>query len=471
MQLQLRLSETDDLIRVFEALEFSPLFGDICINGVELPDGFDPRLQELIDRPLSDAREVYGSLKAARAEEGVVASLHVHLSCSVLLVRPGSEELLADLARSMELYSFCSDNAAHAVLKSLPFHSIEQIHGFYDNSNPHKILVLSSPQTCDAILSNDPASFLHMVICPAGLYYSLAGELHGFRTLDLQRTIKVLHSLSSNLGERIPLAAMRAAIRSSSFSYSFFADHYDSYMAHVNYDAWIANLITWHKQYGLSQGKKALELACGTANISSRMMVKGYTMDACDISAQMLINAAKKQVKPRLWQASLCDPIPGDDYDLIFCLFDSINYLCSSAEIQACFKAVSKALKPGGIFIFDISTLLNSLENFADNCNFSQSENYNLVHEAWYEAYHRCQISRLSSFEARGPAYAMQREEHQQRVYLCSELMAMIESSPLQLLAIRSTQGKVNLMHKRVSGLDKLYARLFFILSTDASSL
>ncbi|MCB5270177.1 MAG: hypothetical protein WCS58_04930, partial [Candidatus Cloacimonadaceae bacterium] len=62
--------------------------------------------------------------------------------------------------------------------------------------------------------------------------------------------------------------------------------------------------------------------------------------------------------------------------------------------------------------------------------------------------------------------FCRQLEQHEQRVYLCSELMALIQETDMKLLAIHSPQGKSNLLNKRVASLDKQHHRLFFILST-----
>jgi len=463
MKLKLHVSE-EAIASVTEALRFSSLKSDISLCGREVQNACAPELKDLLDRHQAEAIEVYVGLEQAIEQDRVLATVHLHRTFAILRVGEGAEALLGDIAASMELYAFAEDEQAIQLLCGLPFHAIAQLHSFYDNAKHQKALVLSSWRSCNLILSSDPASFVHMVFTESGSHFSLAGDLHGYGVLELQQALEVLQALKLPSGKSVPLMALRTALKAARASYSFFADHYDSYMAHVDYDLWIANLVSWQKQYSHGDGKKALELACGTANISSRMIVHGYSVDACDLSSQMLINAGRKQVKPNLYQASLTDPIPGEDYDLIFCLFDSINYLSSSTEIIRCFSEVSKALKPDGVFIFDISTLLNSLENFADNCDFKQSDRYHLVHEAWYESYHRRQISKLTCFKAHGPAFAMQTEEHQQRVYMCGELLAMIQESPLKLLAIRSSQGKTNLMHKRPSILDKQYHRLFFIL-------
>ena len=467
MKLNLGFAGSDAAAAIYAVLRFSRL--DVAV----LPEVFDKYgdLEHLPAYPQKDGVPLYLSLDTARAAGGSLASLHVHKSFAIMWVGENIRAIPVELTRGMDLYCFADDRVVINFLSDSRYHCIEHIHSFWQDKSPLKLLLVSSRQTCDVILSGDPESFVHTALSDTGLLYSLAGELYAYRDISLHRMLLLLCALNPPVGEIYPIAAMRGALSREELSYSFFADHYDEHMSHVVYDLWVDNLIHWQDTYAADRGKKCLELACGTANISSRMVLTGYQADACDLSTQMLINADKKELKPSLYQASLTDPIPQKDYDLIFCLFDSINYLNSGSEVITCLTEVSKALHPGGIFIFDISTLQNSLANFADTMRFDESESYSMVHEAYYETYNRTQVSRLTCFESRGPVYSLQRELHRQRVYLCSEIIDFIHHSPLKLLAIHSSQGKANLLHKKPAMLDKHYQRLFFITGLNAGSV
>ncbi len=124
-----------------------------------------------------------------------------------------------------------------------------------------------------------------------------------------------------------PIAAQSNPRVQTHNSYSFFAEYYDNYMSHVNYDDWLGLMLGWYKQYSSKPIRKVLEIACGTANASSILVFRGYEVDACDSSPFMLHIADSKTFKPNVFLRSLTDPLPKKDYDLIFCLFDSINYL------------------------------------------------------------------------------------------------------------------------------------------------
>jgi hypothetical protein len=42
--------------------------------------------------------------------------------------------------------------------------------------------------------------------------------------------------------------------------------------------------------------------------------------------------------------------------DLVTCCYDSLNYLLSDEDLGDCFRAVTRALTPGGLFCFDLAS-------------------------------------------------------------------------------------------------------------------
>lgn len=247
-------------------------------------------------------------------------------------------------------------------------------------------------------------------------------------------------------------------------SYSLFAQYYDSYMSHVNYEQWVDLILSWHKRMGREAPKRVLELACGTANASEILVFRGYEVDACDFSPYMLHMADAKPFKPSLFLNSLTDPIPGGGYDLIFCLFDSFNYLVKKAEAAQLLKNAYAALNPGGTFIFDISTLHNSLENFCDTTSFHRVRDGYLTQISTYEPLTNRQITHFFLFRKNLNSYDRFEERHVQRVFRTSELVELAAASKLQLKAIFAPETRPNLLNRDGNDLDNRYFRLFFLL-------
>jgi SAM-dependent methyltransferase len=104
----------------------------------------------------------------------------------------------------------------------------------------------------------------------------------------------------------------------------------------------------------------AVELACGTGTLAIALAKEGYRVVGVDRSAAMLREAQNKAcqagvevtfVKQDIRQLRLERPV-----DLATCFFDSINYLLSYGDLTKTFEAVSRALNPGGLLIFDMNT-------------------------------------------------------------------------------------------------------------------
>ncbi len=246
--------------------------------------------------------------------------------------------------------------------------------------------------------------------------------------------------------------------------YSLFAKYYDNYMSHVNYEDWVQVMLSWRKRFSKEPLKKVLEIACGTANAAEIMVYQGLEVDACDNSPYMLHVADQKIFKPDLFLCSLTDPLPQKDYDFIFCLFDSVNYLTRKSDIKTLLNNVSAALRPGGIFIFDISTLLNSLENFNDRYSITRVKDGYLIQISTFEILSYRQITQFIFFRQNPLGYEKSEERHVQRVYRSSELLEIIYASDLKPKAIFTPQMRTNLLNKQGGEIDNRHFRLFFLV-------
>lgn len=104
-----------------------------------------------------------------------------------------------------------------------------------------------------------------------------------------------------------------------------------------------------------------LDLACGTGSMSVALARRGYRVIASDISEEMLTVAAQKAgqcpenppffIHQPMQRLRLPMPV-----DAVFCLLDSLNYVTEPADVRETFRRVFGALKPGGVFLFDINT-------------------------------------------------------------------------------------------------------------------
>jgi len=102
------------------------------------------------------------------------------------------------------------------------------------------------------------------------------------------------------------------------------------------------------------------ELACGTGTLAIALSREGYRVVGVDLSEAMLqvardkaeqAGAAVTFLQQDIRRLTLKSPV-----DLATCFFDSMNYLLSYGDLVKTFSRVHRALKPRGLFIFDMNT-------------------------------------------------------------------------------------------------------------------
>lgn len=136
-------------------------------------------------------------------------------------------------------------------------------------------------------------------------------------------------------------------------AYKKFAYYYDEVMQEMNYDLWVEFVEPY-----LKNNDKILDLACGTGTFATMLKLKGYDVEASDLSEEIIEIANEKRKINRLdinfYVADMTNFKTNEKKDVITCFFDSVNFLKDLNEIKKLFNSVYNSLKDGGYFIFDI---------------------------------------------------------------------------------------------------------------------
>src|SRR4051812_41635818 len=110
-------------------------------------------------------------------------------------------------------------------------------------------------------------------------------------------------------------------------TYDAFAEHYDLFTAHHDYDDWTATIEALARTHGL-RGRRLLDVACGTGKSFLPFAPRGYGVTACDIPDAMVAAAARKaRGGVRLAIHDMGDLPRLGAFDLVTCLDDAFNYL------------------------------------------------------------------------------------------------------------------------------------------------
>jgi SAM-dependent methyltransferase len=104
------------------------------------------------------------------------------------------------------------------------------------------------------------------------------------------------------------------------------------------------------------RAKTVLELACGTGSILKQLQPH-YAVTGVDLSDEMLAIARKKLPGVRLVRSDMRTVDLGERFDVVLCVYDSLNHLTQFRDWEAVFRRAREHLNDRGIFLFDINTV------------------------------------------------------------------------------------------------------------------
>ncbi|MBN8191034.1 class I SAM-dependent methyltransferase [Bacillus sp. NTK074B] len=152
-------------------------------------------------------------------------------------------------------------------------------------------------------------------------------------------------------------------------SYERFAYVYDYLMQDVPYDGWLEYVNQQTKECSV-QGKRILDIACGTGELSLRLAREGYDVTGVDLSSDMLMvaqeKAADQKLPIQLFQQDMSKLDSLGEYDIITIFCDSLNYLEDESDVEHTFKSVYAHLKQGGLFLFDVHSIFKMSQIFTN---------------------------------------------------------------------------------------------------------
>lgn len=116
-------------------------------------------------------------------------------------------------------------------------------------------------------------------------------------------------------------------------------------------------LVHCFKRYAKGPVRRVLDIACGTGPHLIRLADRGYHMSGLDLSARN-VDFLRERLEARGHRGEL---FVGDmtkfrlpkRVDAAICMQDSQGHLLTNASLIAHLKCVARAVRPGGLYIFD----------------------------------------------------------------------------------------------------------------------
>ncbi|HVP56895.1 MAG TPA: methyltransferase domain-containing protein [bacterium] len=187
--------------------------------------------------------------------------------------------------------------------------------------------------------------------------------------------------------------------------------------------------------------RKILDLACGEGTFVVAAAKQGWDVTGLDASGEMLQAArrrlAAEGLDARLLQGDMRELAFTDEFDLVTCWYDSLNYLVEQADLEAAFRGVAAALRRGGRFIFDMNTIFGLAALWAsDPCQVMQdTPGLFDVHINSYDYEANLATKRIAGFVSQGGSWVRIDEEHRERGYRLEEIAASLKASGLEEIA------------------------------------
>lgn len=223
-----------------------------------------------------------------------------------------------------------------------------------------------------------------------------------------------------------------------------FAEIYDIFMKHVDYDSWYGFLRRFIRGRGT-----VLDLGCGTGEFLYRFLRDGFSVTGVDISEKMLEVAEKKLEKKKIQNKNFklvkeniinFENIDNDgkiiEADSIICNFDTVNYLESEKDFLSFLKKCSANLKKGGYFIFDAVSEGIFEEIFENGIFLDEEEEYTSIwrHEQLSERKHLVEIDLFIREEKNDNLFRKYNDKQYKFIYDLEWIIEMAQNSGFEVV-------------------------------------
>jgi cyclopropane fatty-acyl-phospholipid synthase-like methyltransferase len=205
-------------------------------------------------------------------------------------------------------------------------------------------------------------------------------------------------------------------------SYERFAYVYDYLMQDVPYDGWLEYVNNQAEYYSI-HGKRILEIACGTGELSLRLAGDGYDVTGVDLSQDMLTIAQEKasaqKIQIHLFQQDMSKLESLGEYDMITIFCDSLNYLEDEIDVENTFKCVHAHLKQDGLFLFDVHSIFKMTQIFMNQTFTCTDEHVSYIWDCFPGEVPNSVEHELTFFvqDEKTGQYERVEELHKQRTY------------------------------------------------------
>lgn len=183
-----------------------------------------------------------------------------------------------------------------------------------------------------------------------------------------------------------------------------------------------------------------LDVACGEGSFAVEMARTGWKVTGVDQSEEMLRLAHHRAKQSKLQINFIKQDMRYLDYsnefDMATCWYDSLNYMITNDDLQSTFNNISRALKPGGWFLFDMNTIYGLAVKWQKQPCYVQQETAELVelHRTSYDFEKRLACIKITWFVKVSEVWEKFEEKHTERAFSIQEIEDCLEYAGLEVI-------------------------------------
>ncbi len=197
--------------------------------------------------------------------------------------------------------------------------------------------------------------------------------------------------------------------------------------------------------------RRALDLACGTGAATLALAATGAQVVGVDRSSAML-RIARARARDRglsvRWVAAdmrslgqrtaARGALRPASFDLITCLYDSLNYLADPHDLATVCAGVARLLRPGGRFVFDLNTVYEFEMWDETDQVVCDSPDMLVYNQLSYDAEQRIAKGRIVWFVREIDHWWRGEEIHEERWWSDDEVVSALGAAGLRVAARRT---------------------------------
>ncbi|MBN2550368.1 MAG: class I SAM-dependent methyltransferase [Anaerolineales bacterium] len=134
--------------------------------------------------------------------------------------------------------------------------------------------------------------------------------------------------------------------------YSQSSKYYDLIYGYKNYQAETEYLLEIIRPHISSQGKRLLDVACGTGR-HIEYLKQYFEVEGLDINEEILAFARRRNPEIRFHLGDMTNFSLDGSFDVVTCLFSSIGYVKTLENLHRAIQCMARHVQPGGLLIIE----------------------------------------------------------------------------------------------------------------------